>query len=525
MTIDFLKIHHKLTGKIQPSTKTIWVLYDQLSWESQVLKETDPKNTCLVFIETSAKPKKRAYHKQKLILILSAMRHFAQEAKEKGFTVLEIFHPDGYLEALKWISQHYGILKIHCMKIAESEVEREVSSWSGLVFTKNNLFLSDTDEFIKLFENKKTYLQETFYRQMRKKYDILLNQDGMPISGKWNLDQENRKPWREGDPIPLPIPWVKPDDLTLQVIHLVKTLYINSYGEAEPFGWPVTRKEALGWLEHFVNHSLVHFGKFEDAMHPEEPYLFHSLLSPLINLGLLHPKEVINRAIDEYNKGSIPLSSVEGFVRQILGWREYMKNVFEINRDQFISSNYFDHKNSLPSIYWGKLSGMRCVDSCINQIWKRGYSHHITRLMVLSNLANLLEVNPHELNEWFWIAYIDAFEWVVTPNVLGMGTYSDGGMTSTKPYIAGANYIQKMAPAYCKTCKYNPKLLLEEEACPLNALYWNFIYKKQEFFTKTRRTDFSFLNWKKFPEEKKQAIVKKAKILQTKLLGIETILE
>jgi len=526
----------------------IFVCYDQLSWENSLLKDSDPKSTGLLFIETSSKPRRRPYHKQKLVFILSAMRHFAKEAQARGYTVHYHHNDTGYAAGLEELRKEYSIPMIQTLEIQEWEVASEFLGKGWIKFSENNLFLSTRAEFDHVFENTKGYLQETFYRFMRRKLGILLDEDGKPLGGKWNLDHENRSNWKDSDPIPNSPPWIQPDKMTQNVIQLVEQKFPESFGSLENFGWPVTRESALEWLEHFVRYKLEYFGKYEDAMSPEEPYLFHSLLSPLIHVGLLHPKEVVERALQEYEirkfnsyndksetkdfaisrsskksqqkLSKIPLSSIEGFVRQIIGWREYMRHIYQKNREHFKKANFFQHTKALPSMYWGKPSGMKCIDSVVKTVVERGYSHHITRLMVLSNFANLLGVDPQKLNEWFWFAYVDAYEWVVTPNVVGMGTYADGGMSATKPYVASANYIRKMAPGFCRSCSYDPSGLLEENACPFNALYWNFIAENEKYYSRPGRRDFSWKNWIQFPEDRKKAIQRKAKQLRKRFLDL-----
>lgn len=513
---------------MEDSRKWIFVCFDQLSWENQLLAGSTPESTHLIFVETESKPRRRPYHKQKLVLLLSAMRHFAEEARNRGFLVHYVHHPDGYKPPLEKFRNENRVPEIHCLEIQEDEVRMEFQNQEWMVFHDNNLFLSTRDEFFSVFQNSKTYLQETFYRYMRKKWNILMTPDSKPVGGKWNYDSENRSNWKSSDPYPPHPPWVKPDSITRKVMDLVEEKFPDTYGNLDHFGWPVTRKDALEWLEHFIKNNLVYFGKYEDAMSEEEPFLFHSLLSPLIHLGLLHPREVILRALEEYESPqgiSIPLESVEGFVRQILGWREYMRHIFHIHKEDYKLANYFRHTHPLPSVYWGEKSGMKCMDSTIQTILDYGYSHHITRLMVLSNFANLLGVDPEALNEWFWFAYVDAYEWVVTPNVKGMGTYSDGGICSTKPYIASANYIKKMAPGFCKSCSYKATGLLEDNACPLNSLYWNFIGENENHYSSPGRRDFSWSTWKQFPEEKKDAIRKKAKSIRKQFLKKKSVRE
>lgn len=483
----------------------------------------DIKSIGLIFIETSAKPNRRPYHKQKLVFLLSAMRHFARQLGEMGFAIVYQYSELDYAECLLEIKDKYFISNMDCLEIQESEVSEPLVKFEWLRFHPNNLYLSSRTEFREIFPkgNAAKYLHETFYRKMRVKYQILVEEQEdkkgnyKPLGGKWNLDHENRSNWKKSDPIPESPVWIANDEITKEVLNLVSDRYPKSFGSLENFQWPVTRKDSLIWLEHFAKRHLENFGKYEDAISLEEPYLFHSLLSPLIHLGLLHPLEVVRRCIEEFESrmGStkpIPLASLEGFIRQIIGWREYMRHIYQENTSLYKETNQLNYTNSLPALYWGKKSGLKCLDSTIDLIWKRAYSHHITRLMVLSNFANLMLVNPHELNHWFWIAYIDAFEWVVTPNVVGMGTYADGGICSTKPYVSSAKYIKKMGPELCKACKYKPSGLLEEDACPFNALYWDFIGRNLELYKKQGRVDFAVSRWNSFDKEKKRNISIKA---------------
>lgn len=555
------KFHPSKSKKAAPIDRWIFIPFDQISFYNQLIfpylskseqsnldlddkvftlftqqqdsnskatakdKERERESICFLFVETSAKPNRRPYHKQKLVLLLSAMRHFAKQLGEMGFQILYQFSELDYAACLLEIKNEFAIHEIHCLEIQEPEVAQPFEACKWMKFQPNNLYLCSRDEFREIFPKGSKYLHETFYRKMRIKFQLLLEDSKQekkgktisykPLGGKWNLDHENRSNWKKTDPIPLAQAWVKLDEISQEVAELISRRYPKSFGSLENFQWPVDRKETLHWLGHFARNLLIHFGKYEDAMSIEEPYLFHSLLSPLIHLGLLHPYEVVQFCVKEYElryntSEEIPLASLEGFVRQIIGWREYMRHIFLENVMKYKKANTLKHKNPLPGLYWGKNSGLKCLDSTVELVIKRGYSHHITRLMVLSNFANLMLVDPHELNEWFWIAYIDAFEWVVTPNVVGMGTYADGGICATKPYISSANYIKKMGPEYCKSCKYKATGLLEEDACPFNALYWDFIGRNLELYKKQGRVDFAVSRWNSFDKEKKQQISLKA---------------
>ena len=501
--------------RLDQSKKNIFVLYDQLSNIHPLI--TDPKKEILLFIESSKKPTLRNYHKQKLVFILSSMRHFALEKAKLGFEIIYHYSENFYDTALDEVRKQYALCEIGLLEPAEYETSSSLKHLDFLKIESNTLFLSTKEEFEILFQNKKNYLLETFYRFMRVKYSILM-EGKKPIGGIWNFDKENREPFKFKDEVKNSS-WIKKQDsVTLEVINLVNTKYKNHFGNLENFEWAVTRNEALHWLNNFIEFQLPNFGKYEDAMSIKHPYLFHSLISPYLNNGLLHPMECIEAAIQSYERGNSELNSVEGFIRQILGWREYMRHVFNQNPKDYASQNFFNHKNPLPKFYWEANSKMKCVDETISSVIKNSHSHHITRLMILSNLANLLNINPKELNDWFYEMYIDAFDWVVTPNVIGMGLYADGGIISTKPYIASANYIQKMGSEFCKNCIYDSKKILEEDGCPFNSLYWNFIIEKKSFYKKLPR-DYSIIHLNKMSLEKIESIQKKAKSIREEIYG------
>ncbi len=506
----------KPTKKSIQSKKTIFILFDQLSEFHSLI--TDPKKEILIFIETSAKPKLRNYHKQKLVLLLTSMREFALEKANSGFEIIYHYSDNFYDEAILEIKTKFQLDQIFLLEPSEWEIGSKLEKLNFLEIITNELFLIQENEFDQIFKDKKKYLLETFYRYMRKKYNILMDNE-KPIGGKWNFDDENREVFKYKDLVPISNFKKNNSKILNEVIELVNSKYKNHIGSTEIFFYATTRTEALEWLNQFIENYLPLFGKYEDAISIQYPFLFHSLLSPYLNLGLLTPIECIQAAIQSYTKKKSPLNSVEGFIRQILGWREYMRMVYLKNKIKYQELNYFNHKYHLPEFYYKGNSGMFCIDDTVKNLNQFAYSHHITRLMILSNLANLLNINPKELNNWFWEIYIDAYEWVVTPNVIGMGLYADGGIISTKPYIASANYIKKMGPELCKSCKYNPEKTFEENACPFNSLYWNFISDKEEFY-KSGSRDYSYLNLKKMDKKKLEMIKTKAKNIKKEFLKI-----
>jgi len=307
-----------------------------------------------------------------------------------------------------------------------------------------------------------------------------------------------------------------PDALTQEVMDLVASRYPSSLGSVEGFAWPVTAEGAARAADEFFAARLEWFGPFEDAMAVGEPTLFHSLLSASLNLGLLDPLELCWRADAAYRAGAVPLASAEGFIRQVLGWREFVRHVYEEHREHYQTANALEADQPLPGWYWGAPSGMHCLDTTVAQVLARGHSHHITRLMVLSNIATLLGVDPHALNHWFWTAYVDAYEWVVTPNVVGMATWADGGIVGSKPYVSSGKYIQRMGPSLCAGCRFTPKKTSGAEACPLNHLYWDFLERHRAPLAKNVRMALPLAALEKLPpavmaDHREQAAVWRAR--------------
>jgi deoxyribodipyrimidine photolyase-related protein len=464
--------------------RLIWVPYDQLHRDHQLLTDLDG-DTAVVVLESAWKPARRRYHKQKLVLLLSAQRHFATELAERGIPVVWHFTEGDYAQGLEEARDALNADRIVCSEPAEPEVASQLERLDRVDVHPNTFFSTSFDFYHSVFRGKRSRLLETFYRNARRNLGVLMD-DGAPAGGKWNFDASNRRTWKGTPSVPAR-PWFEPDDITREVIDLVESRYPEHFGEVTPFGWPVTRKEAEVWASHFFDYLLPHFGPFEDAMHADEPFLFHSLLSAPLNLGLLDPLDLCRRAEDEYRAGRATIESVEGFVRQIVGWREFVRHVHREHLDLWPTTNALDATRDLPEWYWNADSGLACLDDTIRTVLERGHSHHITRLMVLSNLATLLGVEPQQLNEWFWIAYVDAYEWVVTPNVIGMGTWADGGVMATKPYVSSGRYIRKMGATLCDRCRYDVNDSTGENACPFNYLYWGFVERHRELLEKNPR--------------------------------------
>jgi deoxyribodipyrimidine photolyase-related protein len=468
----------------RPPSRWVLVLYDQLR-PAHPLVTGPPADVGVIYIETSAKPARRPYHAQKLVLLLSAMRHDAEARGRAGHAVRYHVSDAWYDEALREIRERHGIDRVEVLAPAEAEVRGPLAALPWVIQHPNSLFLTDTAFYRRVFPRAGGRRMETFYRAARTATGLLMD-GASPAGGSWNYDAENRQTWKGTPPAP-PLPRWAPDAITHEVMALVRTRYPQSLGTVDGFGEPVTAEQATHAADDFFAHRLAWFGPFEDAMADGAPDLFHSRLSPAVNLGLLDPLVLCQRAEAAYRDGAAPLASVEGFIRQLLGWREFVRHVYEEDRALYVSTNALDATLPLPAWYWGTPSQLRCLDTTVARVLSTGYSHHITRLMVLSNIATLLGVDPHVLNRWFWVAYLDAYEWVVTPNVVGMATYADGGRLGSKPYISSGKYIQRMGPSLCAGCAFRPADTTGPRACPLNHLYWDFLERHRDRFARNAR--------------------------------------
>ena len=476
-------------------TVGIWVLGDQL-WQGQSAIEScaaEKADTPIILIESLAHVKERRYHKQKLILIWSAMRHFAEELKADGWPVTYETADSFEKPLAKWIEQH-KISELRVMAPADrpfAEFLAAVDLPCDLVQTPNNHFLWSEEEFEAWAANRKSLLMETFYREGRKRFNILMK-GKKPIGDKWNFDKENRKPPKGKISPPAPLEF-EPDEMTKAVIETVEAADYSTFGKAEGFSWAVTRQQALAVLDYFVSDRLNTFGPYQDAMVTGESTMWHALLSPYLNIGLLQPMEVIEAAERAYEEKDLPLNCVEGFIRQVMGWREYMRGIYNHVDADYPSRNYFEHIQPLPDFFWDGDTQMNCLHQTITTLKQTGYAHHIQRLMLLANFSLIAGLSPQEVEDWFHAAFIDGYDWVMQTNVIGMGLFADGGILATKPYAASANYVNRMSD-YCKGCRYNPKARTGENACPFNFFYWDFLDRHREKLSAQGRMNFILKN-------------------------------
>jgi deoxyribodipyrimidine photolyase-related protein len=364
-------------------------------------------------------------------------------------------------------------------------------------------FLCSELEFKNWAADRNQLRMELFYRQMRKKYSILMEGD-KPIGGQWNFDKENRKPPKEKLAPPKSY-FNEPDGITNEVKMFIEEKFPEHFGDIEPFYFAVTRAQALNALKLFMSERLQQFGDYQDAMLEGEPWMYHSHISFYLNCGLLLPLECIKLAEQAYRTGKAPLNAVEGFIRQILGWREYVRGIYWAEMPSYESMNFLNARRNLPDFYWTGNTELNCLAQCISETKKNAYAHHIQRLMILGNFALIAGLDPVQVNEWFLIVYADAYEWVELPNVSGMSLFADGGSLASKPYAAGGNYIKKMSN-YCKNCSYSVAEKSGESACPFNYLYWDFLERNREKLKSNHRVSMMYKTYDRMPSQKKAAI-------------------
>lgn len=503
----FLKKIDNVIGRPEVANyqKAVFILHDQLNldvWPDWVREE----KPLLIFVESKVNARSLPYHKKKLTYVLSSMRHFALECHQEGYPVFYHSTTKHYDEGLIKILKQADQLQVSYMKPSEWETRkllRDVNEQYSNRITelKNEFFLADPDNWTD--EIKPGYRMEYFYRDMRRQTGYLMNGDE-PEGGEWNYDDQNRESLPEDIEIP-EITAFEPDAITREVMNLVEETFPNHFGRLDNFRYAVTREQALQLLDEFIEQRLDRFGPYEDALAKGQDIIFHSNLSIYINNGLLLPAEVCEAAIEAYQKGNARLNSVEGLVRQIIGWREFVHVYYEAMMPEVRETNYFNFKNALPELFWTGETKMHCLAESVRPVLEQGYSHHIQRLMVLSNFSNLTQTDPRALNRWFWFAYVDAYEWVVLPNVLGMSTYADGGVLATKPYVSSGNYINKMSD-YCADCAYSVSKKTGEGACPFNFLYWYFVDQQRKAFEDNNRAGFMVKMYEKKSDKNKQAI-------------------
>jgi len=475
--------------------RAFWILGDQLQHDHPALELAGPKDLFL-FIESRARGAHLRYHSHKLVLIYSAMRHYARSLESAGRRVAYHALEDGpsggkgdYAAALEGMVRKHKITSLAVMRPSEwamREALPKLARKAGveLAELESNQFLVPGADFTRWAGGRKHLLMADHYQVQRRRLGLLLDAEGKPEGGQWSFDAENREThaqFAKARPAIPPLPREKPDGVTRGVIEAVRRHFPGHPGDPEAFWLPVTRERALHWLDDFIARRLAQFGPYEDTMAEGEPVLFHSVLTPMLNIGLLRPRECVERAAAAWKEKRAPLASVEGFIRQIIGWREFINGVYNLEGPAYAEHNALGAERPLPPWMQEGEPPLRCVAECVRQARATGYNHHIQRLMVLGNFFLLGGYAPREVVRWYMEHYVDAYDWVMQPNVLGMVLYADGGRFATKPYAAGSGYIGRMGN-YCAQCRFDPKQKTGPKACPFNYLYWDFFARHRARF-------------------------------------------
>ena len=520
-----------------PCRHLLLILGDQLDQDSAAFDGMDPAQDVVVMIEAQEESTHVWSHKVRTTLFLSAMRHFADALRARGLRVAyralgvedDLTLGAGLLAALahyqpqRVIGVEPGDLRVrqHIDDTLKSIAINASATWArglnGTVEWRDDRhFLCSGTQFRKWAGKSASLRMEFFYRTMRQQYKVLMN-GAKPLGDQWNFDADNRKSFGKSGPQNVPKPLVfEQDATTREVMALVNQRFGAHPGTLDTFNWPVTRAQALTALRDFIAHRLPQFGAHQDAMWTHLDFGWHALLSSSLNLKLLNPLEVVQAAEQAYHAGGLDLAGVEGFIRQVLGWREFIRGVYYLDMPELKSANHYDHQNPLPAWYWTGNTQMNCMRQCINQTLANGYSHHIQRLMITGMFGVTAEIQPQQLCDWYLAVYVDAVEWVELPNTAGMALFANGGRFTSKPYIASGAYVKRMSN-YCKDCRYEPETRAGENACPMTTLYWNFLDQHEATFANNPRTALMVKNLQRMDADERAKVRTRAAEMLTDL--------
>ena len=506
--------------------RLVLVLGDQLTETLSALAQADKARDTVVMAEVADEAAYVRHHPKKIALIFAAMRKFAHALEQDGWTVAYT-----QLDDTDNAGSIVGELLRRAAQTGASEVlATEPGEWRLIDKLKyaplkvhllpDDRFLATHAEFEAWAEGRKALRMEYFYREMRRKTGLLMEGD-QPAGGKWNFDHDNRKAAPEDVTVDGPLRF-DPDATTREVLELVQARFGDNFGALEPFWFATTRAEALQALDHFITNALPRFGDYQDAMLNENEFLYHAILSPYLNIGLLNVTEICEAAANAYAAGHAPINAAEGFIRQIIGWREYVRGIYFLEGPDYTARNILGHDRDLPWFYWGGETRMNCVAKAVGQTRTQAYAHHIQRLMVTGNFALLAGIDPAQVHEWYLAVYADAFEWVEAPNTIGMSQFADGGVIASKPYVSSGAYINRMSD-HCKSCHYSVSAKTGDTACPFNLLYWHFLDRHRDRFSNNPRMGNMYRTWDRMDADKRKTVLAEGDALLARLDAGEVI--
>ena len=495
----------------EASGRLILVLGDQLTSTLSALAASDPARDRVLMVEAYQEGTYVPHHRKKIAFILSAMRHFRDALTAAGWSVdyITLDDPDNTGTLVSEVQRarlRHGVADVVATEPGEWRLKTQLEA-AQVRLLEDDRFLCDHAGFDAWAAGRKQLRMEYFYRDMRRDTGLLM-EDGAPTGGKWNFDHDNRKPPRGGLDVPAPASF-PPDAITAEVLDLVDRHFPENFGDLRPFWYAVTAADAERAVDHFITAGLPSYGDYQDAMLTDTPFMFHAVIALYLNAGLLDPLAVCRRVEAAYRRGAVAINAAEGFIRQVIGWREYVRGIYWRFMPDYLTRNALNHDRPLPAFYWTGDTDMACLADCIGQTKREAYAHHIQRLMVTGNFAMLAGVEPHQVHEWYLAVYADAYEWVEAPNTLGMSQFADGGVLASKPYAASGNYINKMSN-YCRGCRYDVKQRVGPDACPFNFLYWAFLDRHRDRFAGNPRMAQIYRVWDKFADDHQATIRRQA---------------
>ncbi len=516
-----------MNRKMNTTRRLCLVLGDQLSFDLASLQGLDAERDTVLLVEVMEEASHVPHHPQKIALIFSAMRHFAQALQDQGVRVeyIRLDDPENSGSVPGELHRWQALLQaeeVHVTECGDWRLEQSMKECGlPIHWHADTRFLCGREEFAAWAKGKRQLRMEFFYREMRRKSRLLLNGDGSPVGGAWNFDAENRKALPKSVKAPYPARFSN-DAITSEVLALVKARFSQHYGALDDFNYPVTHADAQALWAYFLDYGLAGFGDYQDAMASDEPFLFHARVSAALNIGLLDLRQLCSDVESAYWSGSVALNAAEGFIRQLIGWREYVRGVYWLKMPDYAQGNSFGNTRALPEFYWTGDTQMNCMRHAIGQSLQHAYAHHIQRLMVTGNFALLAGIAPSQICEWYLAIYMDAFDWVELPNTLGMVMHADGGYLGSKPYCASGQYINRMSD-YCRGCAYKVSESTADNACPFNSLYWHFLMRHGELLRGNQRMAMMYRNLDRMPQAKQEALWQRGQSLLARLDDSESI--